>query len=376
MYAPISSIPPLEHILREELGISHTQASLVFTIPSIMVIALAIPGGLLADRIGVRKAAGIGAIIVMVGSLLRGAATDYASLLAFTVIYGIGVGLSFPNMPKLVSVWVPREKAGIATGIFIAGFSAGIALPVAITVPAVYPITHSLSGTFFIWALPAIAATILWWAQVKDPPHDAKAPASKKMPFQQIIRNKNVWMMAALMLCNNFFIITWVAWTPALMIQKGAEPGVAAYISSLTMWAVIVSVFISPRLSYKLGVRKPFIWMPSFGLAIASLAAVFISVPLGVLLMILAGLINAARFVTIMALPVELISKEAVGRASGLMVSVGYIGATTGPLIGGRLFDLTGSISPAFIVLIGISLATATIGLIIPETGSKPLRQN
>ncbi|GAG96392.1 unnamed protein product, partial [marine sediment metagenome] len=81
-----------------------------------MLVALGIPGGFLADRIGVRKAAGIGIIIIAVGTILRGTATSASSLLAFTFIYGIGIGLSFPNLPKLISGWVPREKAGIATG--------------------------------------------------------------------------------------------------------------------------------------------------------------------------------------------------------------------------------------------------------------------
>ena len=59
IWAPVFCVPPMEHILREELLLSHTQISLLFTIPIMMVAIMAIPGGILADRIGAKKAAGI-----------------------------------------------------------------------------------------------------------------------------------------------------------------------------------------------------------------------------------------------------------------------------------------------------------------------------
>ena len=89
------AIPPMEHILKEELSLNHTQTSLLFTIPLIMLVALSIPGGLLADKVGIRRAAGTGAIIMTVGCLLRGTATDFSSLLIHTFIYGMGFGLVF-----------------------------------------------------------------------------------------------------------------------------------------------------------------------------------------------------------------------------------------------------------------------------------------
>lgn len=371
----MASIPPMEYILKEELLVTHAQISLLFTIPLIMLVALSIPGGLLADRIGIRKAAGIGAIIIVVGSLLRGTATDFSSLLAFTFIYGTGFGLVFPSLPKLVSVWVPREKAGVATGIFSAGMAVGVALPVAITVPVIFPMTNTFQGTFFIWAIPTIVATILWWILVKNSPHRSTSdePLSQSnVPFRQVLQNKNLWLVAILLLLNNFFMWTWVGWTPALMTQKGATPDLAALIASVSMWVVIPSVFLIPRLSYKLGVRKPFIWIPSFVLAFVSLGAIFISVPMGWVLMTLAGIANGARFVTIMALPVEMMPKETVGIASGLIISIGYIGGVIGPLIAGHLFDLTGSLDLPLLVLIGVSVATGSIALKIPKTGSKP----
>ena len=82
MWAPLLCIPPMEHILYEQLQVSHAQTSLLYNVPLWMVGAVALPAGLLADRIGFRKAGGIGATLIAAGSLLRCMTTDFNALLA------------------------------------------------------------------------------------------------------------------------------------------------------------------------------------------------------------------------------------------------------------------------------------------------------
>ena len=101
----------MEHILKEGFFLTHAQTSLLFTGPLLMLAAVGFPGGLLADRFGAKKIIGIGAIIMVIGSILRSTATSASSLLAFTFIYGAGLGLSFPNLPKMVGGWVSRESS-------------------------------------------------------------------------------------------------------------------------------------------------------------------------------------------------------------------------------------------------------------------------
>ena len=149
MWAPVYCIPPIEHIIKEELLLSHTQASLLFTGPLLMIIGVSVPAGFLADRIGIKKAAGIGIIILAVGAILRGTATDINSLLAFTFIYGAGLGWTLPNLPKMISGWVPWEKAGMATGIYTTGMLVAPSLAMAISMTHIFPITGSFQGVCF-----------------------------------------------------------------------------------------------------------------------------------------------------------------------------------------------------------------------------------
>lgn len=364
----------MEHILKAELLITHAQTSLLYSIPILMIGAVAIPAGVIADRIGVRKAAGIGAIMIAVGSILRGTATDFSTLLAFTFIYGVGLGWTWPNLPKLVSTWVPREKAGMATGIYSAAMHVGLALALAITIPLVFPITNTFQGVFFIWSIPPIVAAILWWVLVKEPPRSSihGEPVSRdNTPLRRVLRNKSLRLAAILFLLEAFFFYTWIGWAPALMMLKGATPDLAGLITSITIWVGIPTVLFVPQLAYKLGLRKPFLWVPSIVLALATWGAMHITLAMSWPLMALVGVADFTRYVIILALPIELMSPEEVGTASGLMLSVGSVGGIIGPLIGGHILDLTGSLDLSLLVLVGVSIATVGIAFRLPETGPK-----
>lgn len=374
MFSPMFCVPPMEHILKEELLLTHAQTSLLFSAPILMLAAVAIPAGLIADRIGVRKAASIGAIIIAVGTILRGTASDASSLLAFSFVYGVGLGWSFPSLPKLVSSWIPHEKAGVATGIFTAGLLIGVALPLAITMPLVFPLTNTFQGVFFIWSISPIAAAILWWTLVREPARNhvyGEPVARGNISFRQVLRNGNLWQVSVLLLLHNFFFYAWSGWTPTLMRMKGATPELAGLITSITPWVGIPTALLMPRLAYKLGVRKPFLWIPSIALALASWQAMHISLPMSWPLMALVGVANLTRYATILALPVEIMPKEVAGVGSGLVLSIGYIGGIIGPLIGGRILDLTGSLDQSLLVLTGVSIATAGVAFKLPETGPK-----
>lgn len=378
MWAPIFCVPPMEHILKEALRLSHAQTSLLYAAPVLMLAALAIPGGLLADRIGAKKAAGIGAIVIVVGTVLRGTATDASSLLVFTFIYGAGLGLSFPNMPKLISAWFPRERAGLATGLLTSGVLVGAGVALAATMPFILPVTGTFQGVFFIWSIPPIVAAILWWALVREPADGevrAGSVSQGNTPFRRVLRNKSLWLAASLFLLHNFFFYSWTGWAPTLMRLKGATPELAGLIASVAIWVGIPTAFLVPGLAYRLGLRKPFLWIPGVALALAAWGAISANITMSWFLMALVGVANLTRWIAILAFPVEVMPREDVGKASGIILSLGYVGGVIGSQVGGRILDVTGSLDHALLVLVAVSAAAVGVALGLPETGPGAKRQ-
>jgi len=376
MFAPMFCVPPITHIIREELVLSNAQVSLLFSIPVIMLVLFAVPGGILADRIGVRKAAGISAIVLIVGSLLRGTSTSFETFLAFTCLYGGGFGLVYPNLPKLVSAWFPPQKVGLArgiSGIYITGMTTGCALPVAITLPLVFPITNTFQGIIYIWTIPAVVATILWWAIVKEPSSSIQSQEAgeRVKPSFLVWRSRNLWLVASIFFIVNFHFFTWSGWAPTLLMMKGAQPDLAALITSAVIWASIPGTLLIPWASHMLGLRKPFLWGSAIVLALISWGAIYLSVPFFWFLMVIAGICIGGSFAISLALPAEIVPKDSVGTASGMVISIGHIGGFIGPLLAGYIMDATGTLNLDLIVLIGAAIVSACLVFTVTETGPR-----
>jgi CP family cyanate transporter-like MFS transporter len=174
MWLPLTVVPVVADIIEQQYSIPHTLTGLLFSAPVAMLSLTAIPGGFLADKIGIKKAVGIGIVILASGSALRGLSSNFPTLLVFTLIYGLGLGLCFPNLPKLARHCTPRERSNITVGMFTSAILISGALSLAIIRPVIYPITHSYQGVFFISSIPAILVALLWWTFIHDPP--VKAP--------------------------------------------------------------------------------------------------------------------------------------------------------------------------------------------------------
>ena len=371
MWTPMYCVPPIEHILKEELSLTHAQTSLLYSGPILVIAAISIPAGLLTDRIGVRKAAGIGAIILAVGSALRATATDSESLLAFTFIYGIGLGWAFPNLPKLVSLWTPRDRVGIITSIYTVGLYSGPALALALTVAVTLAITGTYQGVFLIWSIPAIAAAVMWWIFVREPQQHELIQGNSNNGNTQIrtvFKNKNLWLLSTVALLHFFFFYTWTGWAPTLLMLKGASASLAGFIASITIWTSIPVVFFMPKLSSKIGLRKPCLWGPAIGFVVASLLAINVGISFSWLPMLMVGFADAALFVTLLTMIVEIVDTKQVGIATGVLWTLGHVGGFIGPLVGGHILDNTGDLRLSLIILAIISAALVGITLRLPET--------
>lgn len=77
------------------------------------------------------------------------------------------------------------------------------------------------------------------------------------------------------------------------------------------------------------------------------------------------GATTAIIFTLGMAAPAEMVASDQVGRASGLLLSIGYLGAVLGPLGYGILESKTAT--PAFGYLIALCLSIGVVSFAIPK---------
>ena len=372
MYSGLLCVPPMVHVIREEFGMSNAQVGLLMSLPLAALAIAAIPAGTLADRIGIKKATLIGSAMVLAGGFLRGAASDYVLLYLSTGLFGLGFTLTFPNLPKIVHAWFGREKAGIATGIYTTGIALGGTIPYVITLPFILPITHSSQGVFYVWSAPAAVALLLCWIVLDEPKHpEAHTPSKRTDMAPRILRDKNLWLASLLMFANCLHFYLWVSWAPSLMVLKGATPELASAIASMRGWFGMLGMFLVPLFSYKIGLRKPFLWGSGLLLGCAALWAIVMPLAWGWVLMSAVGFVISGSFAMKLALPSELSRGGAIGSASGMILSIGYVGGLIAPWLAGYLFDMSHNLDLPLMGLFVIGLAWGVIGTFLPETGRR-----
>jgi CP family cyanate transporter-like MFS transporter len=374
LQSPMNCVPPMLHIITEELQLSYAQSGLIFSIAFLIVAAIAIPGGALADRIGIRKAAGIGMIVIIVGSFLRGTAIDFWTLLAFTCLYGAGIGLVLPNLPKLVRGWFPPQRVGLATGLYAAGIMSGIALSTAITLPVVFPITNTFRGVFYIWSIPAVVAAILWWIVVKEPTpgrRQSEPTSEVKRSSYRVWTNGALWLVAMLFFFVNYVNSSWLGWAPQWLMAKGAPPALAAFMTSVVSWVSLPLAFVVPWVSDRFGTRKHFLWPPFALIALVLVCFMYSSLALDWAIAVVFGLAAGAQLPLVLAFLPDLVPAEGVGRASGMAMSIGSLGGLFGPWLVGYIMDITGNVGLNLIILAALSVFCVFLALRLPETGAK-----
>lgn len=95
---------------------------------AVMFIVLQIPVGNLTDRYGRTGIAATGIVLGIAALLLMPAFEIFPLLLLVMVLYGVAYGTIFPSISAMVADGTSPEERGLATGIFHALLTAGVAV--------------------------------------------------------------------------------------------------------------------------------------------------------------------------------------------------------------------------------------------------------
>lgn len=353
--------------IQTELGLSFSLRSLVLALPFLFLAISAIPGGYLADRRGIGWTVGLGGGIAVAGAGLRAVPGPPALLLGAAALFGVGLGLAIPNLPKLVSRWYPPGQQGLATGIYATGIIAGSVVGVYLTLPLADGL-GSWRGALAVWAAGGGGVAALWALRV---PREAPRTGLPLRGFWPILRRPSLWVLAFLFAAGNASYFFLVDAYPAFLTTRGLELGAAAGQLALLIAVGIPAIFVAPVLSDRVGLRRPFLW--GSHLLLAALLLLLPFVPQSVLpaASVALGFGEMTIFALALLLPVDLFPEEEVGRASGIVLSLAYGGALLGPLGFGLVMDLTGSPALALQAFAALSLITAAAVFLLPETGGR-----
>lgn len=369
----------------EDLGLSSTQAGLVTGAVQLSYIPLSLVSGLAIDRLGSRHSLSVGLFVIGIGHLLRGVSSAFTTILLPTLLLGIGGTAITFGLPKLVSELFEPDRSGTMSSVYIIGATLGSATVFAVGRSLVGPLVGGWRPFFFYTGVAVVGFAGLWtivssqlWGRLETfstrSDDQSFSVYSMRSDLARVFTHSGLLLLVVIGTVRLFITHGLSNWLPTILETRGMSPTLAGTITSLFILIRVLGIVAVPAISDRFGTRRlPIIAcgiagaVGLIGLILASSTAVLLLSLVLVGAFVIGGLSPLVR-----AIPIELdgIGPSLTAVATGLIFTVGEVGGFAGPVLIGFLHDITGSFTPALILLAVASLLAAVAGFRMNEPAS------
>ena len=363
----ILAVPPVLATIRDDLALTATQVGLLSSIPPAMFAIAALGGSLLVAHLGLKSALVGGLAIVAVGSALRGASSNFATLLSTTIVMSAGVAIMQPIMPTAVRQWMPR-RIGLGTALYTNGLLVGEILAVLLTAPLVLPLVGGgWRASLVAWSAPIalIAVLVYAFAPKSPPPSHASAAPRKWLPDWHA---GLVWRLGALFGCINGIYFSANAFLPIFLASRGHSELISHALLALNLGQLPASLLllaVAGRLE-----RRAWPYVASGVVSLACIAGIaFMPGPATIAWAALLGFCVATGLILALTLPPLLCRADDVARTSAGTFTLSYGGAVVMALASGAAWDLSGMPAFAFVPLAIGAVGLAVVGVAMLRIG-------
>lgn len=357
----LSSIGPLIDMIREDVGLSDTLLGLLTTLPLIAFGVVSTMTPLFTKRFGIGNTI-LGALILLTAGIDIRSVGGIFELYLGTILLGIAIAFGNVLIPALIKRNFPH-KAGFVTSLYSGIMSLGAAFAAGLSVPLADELNLGWRGSLAVWAVLAVLALIIWIPNIKrinrTPPSRGFKEAMKKLSGSLL-----VWKMAFYMGLQSLAFYVILAWLPAILLDRGYDDSYAGWMLSLSqatgiIGAIVIPIWAGSRKDQRLVIVSLIIVevIALIGLMIPGIGMVELWV--GLIGMVLGGTFGLALLLIVLR------SKDAETAAelSGIVQSIGYFIAATGPFIVGVIYDLTQVWNYALVLLVVVAIIKLVLGI-------------
>lgn len=368
--------------MMRDLHLNQMQMGYAFSIFGVTYAIFEIPSGWLCDRVGAKTILLRVVLCWSVFTAATGMAWNYISLLIARLLFGAGEAGCFPSLAKVFSTWLPCDERPIAEG-----WKAAMARCGAAVAPFLMMVLYVHIG----WRLAfvVIGALSLVWAVVfsfwyRDTPREhsrvnhrelmlignresSDQGWAKKIEWKSFLTSRSAWALCLQWFCHYYGFYFYLTWLPTyLQRERGIDLKESAILAGLPMLfaglGTLGSGFAVPHLSAAIGPARTRRYVSYLSYSAGALFLVLFTFIKDPVLAIL--VMSVSSFFVELSTPVTWITAmdlggDAVGTLTGIMNTLGQLGAVVAPtviaallLISGNNWTLTFYVS-AFIYGIG-----------------------
>jgi MFS family permease len=332
--------------LEQTFGWSRSEVSFGYTLMTVGMAGGGLLWGRLADTRYLRLVVVLGAIVLGGGLVAASRIDTLGQLYVISLLLGAaGFACLFAPLASVVGVWFARRR-GLAIGILTAGGAVGQGLVPLMMERAIADLgwrsAYLWSGIIYLLVLLPLMALITRPAQTAAAPATAAAHGWAIPP-----RASTAWLSLAGFLCC-FCMAVPLVHVVSLMCHQGHSPAVGARLL-FTMMAVGAAGRIAiGMLADRTGALPAYMISSLLQMAtvfwFVTTAQMAIIIPVAVVF----GFGFAGNMTSLILAVREAMPADRVGRATGLVGMVAWLGMGAGGYVSGFLFDATGSYTASF----------------------------
>jgi CP family cyanate transporter-like MFS transporter len=207
----IVGVPPVLQELRADLHLSFSAAGALIGIPVLGLGAAPVPGALLVNRFGARRVVGGATLGLGLAALMRLSPPLPYSLFIWTAALALLIAVAQPAIAVLVRNWFPGRIQQAST---IYAMSLGLGALAGATLSVYFLALGGWRGSFVVWAVLALlaAGAWIWMAPGRGSLHEPLPHG-----LGRLVRNREVWHVAALFGGQSLVFYGAITWIPFLL---------------------------------------------------------------------------------------------------------------------------------------------------------------
>ncbi|HJU12340.1 MAG TPA: MFS transporter, partial [Candidatus Binataceae bacterium] len=342
----------------------------VSLLPSVLALSAGLsvlPVGWLVDRIEARLVMITGALLAGGAFLLASASHSLGTMMAAYLVLGIGISAGTVLPATLVLANWFTERRGLAMGIALSGSTVGGSL-MTLVAGHLFPVTGWRTA-YIVLAVPMVAVAVPLVALVvrSRPPGSVRMTVAESAELlegfetNEALRTRSFWMIVLANFCFAFTAagsaIHLVAYLEGVGYKSSAAAVVMSLVFAFAALGKVIMGFVADRLTARIALVLCFL-AEAAGLSIVfsagRMAGILAFVPIY-------GMSIAAPLMLLPLLTAESLGIKRYGFLSGLGGLAQTFGAMVGPIVAGRIFDMTASYSVAFEIFIAVMIVGAGV---------------
>ena len=366
--------------MKDGLMLNYTQLGSIAMGNFIGYLCLAIVGGFLAARFGVRRVVFLSLLVIGVSLFLTGLADSFSFAFVMRLIAGVGNGGSYVPIMALPAAWFVMKKRGLATGIVSGGIGTGLLISGIILPPIIG--AFGKEGWRYAWYVLGIcvfALAFVCYGFLRNNPAEkglsmyGGAEEAKGGPrvtlfsaFRDVVVEPEIWKLGSVYFMYGFSYIIYLTFFVAYLTKEmGVAPVAAgrifAVLGIFSIFCGVIYGWISDVLGRRYGSMIAYLT-----LALSYVIFAFWKDPAGFYVSAIIFGIAAFSIPTIMAAAAgDAVGGRLAPAGLGFITPFFGIGQAWGPVAGGYIKDVSGTFTNAFLLSAGVSLLGALGALIL-----------